>query len=39
VLDDYGNDYIYEVYAAWPEGDSGYAFRVDSVGKKSLPQE
>jgi hypothetical protein len=36
VIDDDGNDYIYEVYAAWPEGDSGYAFRVDSVGKKSV---
>jgi hypothetical protein len=30
VSDD-GNDYIYEVYAKWHEGDSWYVFRIDSA--------
>jgi hypothetical protein len=35
---DDGNDYIYEVYAMWPEGDSSYAFRIDSIGKRPAPR-
>jgi hypothetical protein len=35
---DDGNDYIYEVYATWPEGESVYAFRIDSLGKKPVPR-
>jgi hypothetical protein len=35
IADD-GNDYIYEVYAKWPEGDSYYAFRVESAQKKLM---
>jgi hypothetical protein len=31
-----GNDYIYEVYAKWPEGYSWYAFRVDGAGREPV---
>ena len=29
-VNDDGNNYIYEVYAKWPEGSSWYVFRIDS---------
>jgi len=32
IVDD-SHDYVYEVYAKWEQGDSWYAFRVDSAKK------
>jgi len=32
---DDGQDYIYEVYAKWPEGDSWYVFRLDSAMRQN----
>ena len=38
-ISDDGNDYIYEIYAKWQEGDSWYVFRIDSISREQQTEE